>query len=231
MATVEDVLTVARRQIGFIEGPNNGNPYAAVASHADHQPWCASFVVACFKRAGQHLPGTSAYTPTFAQAFKDAGRWSHHGQPGDVVFFQWPTLGRIAHVGIVESLNPDGSYVCIEGNTDVKGGRTGGRVMRQVRRSSIAGFGRPAYTTAAVKVKPKPAQVSPLLRAGMREPAAKIKDVQRALAKLGWKVAVDGDFGPATDKALKAFQRKHRLTINGRTDPATWAKLRAEVHK
>src|SRR5262249_23023684 len=41
------------------------------------------------------------------------------------------------------------------------------------------------------------------------------------------KLAVDGDFGPLTDAALKAFQGTVPMTANGIADPATWAKLAA----
>jgi murein DD-endopeptidase MepM/ murein hydrolase activator NlpD len=47
-----------------------------------------------------------------------------------------------------------------------------------------------------------------------------VKYVQK---KLG--LAVDGAFGPATDKAVKALQKKHGLTADGIIGPKTWAKL------
>jgi murein DD-endopeptidase MepM/ murein hydrolase activator NlpD len=47
-----------------------------------------------------------------------------------------------------------------------------------------------------------------------------VKYVQK---KLG--LAVDGAFGPATDKAVKALHKKHGLTADGIIGPKTWAKL------
>ena len=224
MTTVAEFLAVAQRNVGFVEGPNNDNPFAAVAGHANHQPWCASFVVACAKRAGLELPGTSAYTPTFAQAFKDAGHWGHEGKPGDVVFFAWPSMGRIAHVGIVEKVLEDGAYVCIEGNTDVAGGRTGGRVMRQTRRANIAGFGRPVFTTAPPK-RPTLGLTKPLTT------GASVAEVHRFLigldpknkARLGEDLAKKR-YGRATSVLVTQFKKNRRISEPG-WGPKCWERL------
>ena len=239
--TLAAVLEVATRNIGFVEQPNNGNPYARLVGHADNQPWCASFVAAVFFRAGVPLPSTSAYTPTMAAGFKRAGRWGHTGVRGDVVFFEWPSMGRICHVGIVEAVREDGSYLTIEGNTDSAGGRTGGRVMRHIRRSNIAGFGRPVYqlprTPEAANVVMKVTAVdelrnSPLLKQGDVRPVEKIKDVQRALKKEGlYAGRLDGKFGPKTYAAVRAFQKAHKLKVDGEVGNATWAKLREVTHR
>ena len=238
--TLADLLDVASRNVGFIEGPDNENPYAEVAGHVPNQPWCASFVVACFKRAGVELFGHSAYTPTFANAFKTAGAWGHEGKPGDVVFFEWPSMGRIAHVGIVEKRNEDGSYVCIEGNTDVAGGRTGGRVMRQLRRANIAGFGRPVYAAApAKKAVPKkastnvPAGASPTL--GLQNPplyGPKVADVHRYLIsldpknreRLGDDVAAKR-YGRHTSVLVERFKKPRKISEPG-WGPKCWAEAR-----
>lgn len=50
-----------------------------------------------------------------------------------------------------------------------------------------------------------------------------VKLLQRALGFSG--KAVDGDFGPATDKALREFQLAHRLASDGKAGPKTWAAL------
>jgi peptidoglycan hydrolase-like protein with peptidoglycan-binding domain len=54
-----------------------------------------------------------------------------------------------------------------------------------------------------------------------------VADVQRALMKAGLQVAggADGIFGPATEAALKQFQRTNGLAVDGRVGPQTLAAL------
>lgn len=54
-----------------------------------------------------------------------------------------------------------------------------------------------------------------------------VKRLQRCLNKiLGAGLAVDGSFGPATFKAVKAFQRKYGLAVDGSCGPKTRAKIK-----
>lgn len=65
---------------------------------------------------------------------------------------------------------------------------------------------------------PPPSEQRPTLRKG-----SKGEFVKRAQSALG--IAADGDFGPATERATKAFQTEHKLTSDGVIGPATWAAL------
>lgn len=50
---------------------------------------------------------------------------------------------------------------------------------------------------------------------------AGVRTLQSNLRKLGFFLVVDGDFGPATRRMLKAFQREHRLRPDGIFGPKT----------
>jgi cell wall-associated NlpC family hydrolase len=154
------MIVKAADEIGYTENPpgSNRNKFAAEASHANGQYWCATFVVAMARRAGITLPSESAYTPTMAQAFRDAGSWhTSNPQAGDIIFFNFPndSKNRIQHVGIVEQVTAN-AIITIEGNTSstIQGSQdNGGGVYRktwQPNSSSIVGYGRitsPSTTT------------------------------------------------------------------------------------
>lgn len=61
---------------------------------------------------------------------------------------------------------------------------------------------------------------------GLGDEGSKVSDIQRALNKHGFKCAIDGDFGPATEAAVIAFQKAKKLTADGIVGKDTWAALR-----
>ena len=54
---------------------------------------------------------------------------------------------------------------------------------------------------------------------------SEIAEIQGKLVLLGYDVMADGDFGPATVEAIKAFQKSQGLEVNGLIGPATYAAL------
>jgi hypothetical protein len=153
MPTAEDVLRVARSQIGTVEAANGANKYGA-AYGMDRVAWCAQFVWWCFREAGASslIMQKTAYTPTLFDWYRKQGRSGATPQVGALVFYNWPSDGvdRIQHVGIVEAVEP-GAIVTVEGNTSDASAGNGGRVLRRrrARNSSIVGYGYPAYAPAS----------------------------------------------------------------------------------
>jgi hypothetical protein len=247
---VADVLAIARSQLGTVEQPpgSNRTPYGAEYGN-DGQPWCAKFVWWVFRKSlASSLIPKAAYTPTFAQWFRDRGQWGQTPRPGAVVFFDFPNdnVNRISHVGVVEAVNGDGTITAIEGNTSSgRSGsqRDGGGVWRRTRRKGIVGYGYPAYsgnaalrstgdqvrrTQAAVHVSvdggwgPKTDRAVSLVRSAARGHLQDVKATQRAVGTRD-----DGDWGPLSRTALnttvRALQAAWGTRIDGDWGPKTEA--------
>ena len=52
-----------------------------------------------------------------------------------------------------------------------------------------------------------------------------IAEVQEQLSSMGYDVVADGDFGPATAEAVKAFQSSQGLEVDGLVGPSTYSAL------
>ncbi|MBN2358340.1 MAG: peptidoglycan-binding protein [Deltaproteobacteria bacterium] len=68
-----------------------------------------------------------------------------------------------------------------------------------------------------------------LLRRGDR--GAAVRELQRLLNQHGAHLAVDGDFGPRTEAAVRGFQRSHGLEVDGIVGPRTANKLVASGNR
>ena len=70
------------------------------------------------------------------------------------------------------------------------------------------------------------------LRKGSKGEA--VKELQAMLDKLGYDLGscgIDGDFGKATETAVRSFQSDHRLAVDGIVGILTWTELRNEELK
>lgn len=128
----EDVVALARSQVGYHEKASNANlddytansgsgnftKYARDLGVGNGQPWCAYFVWWVLQSSGvdSNAYPRTGWVPTIAQWFKNAGLYYPSGgsyvpNPGDIVIFG----SGNSHVGMVEYV--DRGYVhCIEGN-------------------------------------------------------------------------------------------------------------------
>jgi immune inhibitor A len=67
----------------------------------------------------------------------------------------------------------------------------------------------------------------PTLKKGSKGPD--VVRLQQALLNLGFDPGpIDGDFGPKTDKAVRAYQTARGLQVDGIVGPKTWAQLHAD---
>lgn len=202
--TVAATLQIFRGELGVEEDPHGSNRVKYSSWYGLIGPWCAMFTSWGLQRAGfPRGPLTHfAYTPAGEAAYRAAGRWSTSPHVGALVFFNF--IGRTSHVGIVEAVNAS-TITTIEGNTDVAGGRTGGRVMRQTRSGLIVGYGMPEYADAGTAPSDDEETPMYLCKLGDRGPEVNVaqRRLNRALEPAA-RLKVDGQYGDDTAAAVKA---------------------------
>lgn len=202
-------------------------------------PWCATTVSAVAITLGYTdiIPVECSCTKMI-ELFKKLGAWvedeNRTPNPGDILFYDWDdngvgdNKGGPEHVGIVEKV-ANGKITIIEGNysNSVK------RRTLSVNGRYIRGYGVPKYdtedvanttttskgaTTVNVELK--------VLKKGSKN--NQVKTLQRILYAMGYALGsnpVDGVFGSKTDAAVRAYQKKHKLEVDGIVGEKTWVKL------
>lgn len=145
MATIKQVLQIARPELGVKESPPNSNRTKYGRWFAlDGYPWCMMFVQWVFAQAGMPLPCRTASCSTLLRWFQknQPARVTQSPEPGDFAIYNF------GHTGIVESVAPK-TITAIEGNTapNTSGSQNnGGEVCRKTRkRSLVTAFIRPDY--------------------------------------------------------------------------------------
>lgn len=183
-----------------------------------------------------------------AEYYKAKGQFhTSNPKPGDQIFYWNSSKTDVAHTGIVYKVDDIDVYT-IEGNTSTQAGvvANGGGVAQKIYPLSyyrIYGYGRPDYAnvlyegteeTVAPEVKPEPEKTNKgeftvelqMLKKGSK--GNQVKALQILLIGNGLscgKWGADGDFGIGTENAVKEYQRKNKLTVDGIAGPATWGKL------
>ncbi len=150
MASCEDILDLARGEIGYCESPAGSNRTKYGAWYGlNGQPWCVMFLQWLFHQAGAAalLPARTASCGTLMRAAQAAGLWTAAPyRPGDLVIYDFPGGAATDHCGIVETAEA-AAVTAIEGNTAVGNDSNGGAVLRRRRSLDlVAGAVRPRYT-------------------------------------------------------------------------------------
>ena len=233
--TAEDILTLAKSQIGITELPYGSNTvkyntaYYGKKVAGSSYPWCCVFVWWLFDQSGAgdlfYGGGKTASCTALMQYAKNNGLWVRGGyKPGDIILYNFDSDSSAEHVGVCESTTA-GYITCIEGNTSVTSADNGGSVMRRTRSLSVVlGAYRPKYAMKAATAKGGAEVTLPILRKGSR--GASVKALQTLLNGWGFKCgSVDGDFGKNTLAAVKSFQSSKKISVDGVVGKITWTNL------
>ena len=113
-------LQVAESQVGVTEQPPGSNDGPQIAKYRSAvqgayagAPWCAYFVSWCAREAGEPLGDQGQGFGSVAEITgwaRQTGRLTQTPAPGELILF------GTQHVGIVKSVNADGSLTTVEGN-------------------------------------------------------------------------------------------------------------------
>lgn len=212
-------------------------------------PWCAATVSAI----SQKLNLTDTILPECScskmiDTYQKIGRWEERDnyipQIGDLVMYDWQdgsnyasvdNTGAPDHVGMVVDVNKTSKMMrIIEGNKGTPS--ICGYRSLQINGRFIRGFCLPDYSKAAktyratgenaIKSTPKIEYCSvnlPILVQGAT--GQTVETLQVMLHALGYKIDLDGSFGPATENALGQFQKGSGLTVDKSCGPLTWTAL------
>jgi len=137
------VIETAQSQIGVREatGRNDGvqiELYLETVGLKKGNPWCAAFVAWCFRQCNINAP-LSGYCPVWfrgnAVIYKRGSGTTFSNSNircGDVFGIYFPEMKRIAHQGLIESIQKD-CIITVEGNTNDMLSREGDGVYRKRR--------------------------------------------------------------------------------------------------
>ena len=142
-------------------------------------------------------------------------------KPGTAVFTYNKKTKKRGHVGL---------YIGGGAVIEAKGAQAG-VVQSKVTDSKWVNWGElkgvDYGATPDPQPEPDPEVKEPTIRKGNRN--VYVKQMQTILDRLGYSLGIcgiDGDFGTATEKAVKEFQRDHGLAQDGVCGPKTWAALK-----
>jgi len=219
--TAGDALNVMRSLIGAREIPRGSNNAQPVTSwYGMKAAWCAMTVSYALFHSGHPRHVRFAYTPT-GQAMFENGEWGtfhRTPRPGDLVFYSLKGK-RTDHVGMIESVNGDGTYTSIEGNV----GDACKRQRYPLNFRAIRGYGRPRYGGVMAMRSGLATGTGGERTLALGSRGEDVEGLQRVLVGAGHlpASAVNGVFGDDTKTALMALQRRLGLAATGIADPDT----------
>lgn len=198
----------------IIKTYNSQRPSGSYKMSMD-DPWChATISAAAYKVgiSGTIIPNT-CYCPDGIDWFKSKGQWvgrnssKYNPIRGDIIYYDWGGDGESDHVGA--TVSKDGNTLqVLEGN---KSDKCCYRYIDQYD-SCIMGYGRPDYdgnggNTGSTK------EDRNWLQEG--DSGNDVLEMQKKLKAIGYSIDVDGEWGPATTKVVKQFQKDNDLNVDG----------------
>lgn len=217
----------------------NSNKPANEYKMGKNDPWCCAFVGAVSAVAGvmESVP-LSAHCDRFIKAIIAKGGYEVDiPQLGDLAIFNWNGDGESDHIGIVCRVPENGQVTTIEGNNN-------DAVNYRTFNNAPVRFFRPAWSNCVGKPASQMIDITendvvawekyrdfykelpykwanevkqfPLLYGGCGGPYVMI--LQKYLG-----ILEDGHFGTDTETAVKLYQKRRQLEVDGQVGRQTWS--------
>ena len=228
---------------------NSHKPLARGYAVSYTDDYCDTTVSAAFIKldAVDLIGGTECGVEEHINILKDHKIWNEDGtivpKPGYIICYNWddatqPNDGWADHIGIVESVNTKNrTLTVIEGN--MSGGVVGERTI-PIGWGYIRGYGCPKYAnnqTAGTNTNIKPNTEAggkymfevKIVQSGST--GNDVKLLQRLLKSNGCKgkdgknLTIDGSCGSNTVYAIREYQKKKKLEVDGCAGNATWKSI------
>ena len=209
------LIEAAEKHLGYQCRPGNDSIFGRTVGY-NGLTWSGSFIDVVAREAGVDIPAC-VYSASGLAEFIRRRAWRERPQPGDIVFFNFPTgeaFGTM-HVGLVVDSSrwqTDGQLETIEAQVNsgmAKASLTSDGVYRRVRsKHEVLGFGRPGYGLPTTRDLTGLPQINiGNIRPGKRN--REIELVQRALVQKvglghGYKL---GTYDGRTQRAYAHYQR------------------------
>ena len=217
------IINLAIERLG-----NNYATYCKDMGYSYRIEWCACFISWLAKKLNiTNIIPVDMSCNSQIEKFKNLGVWhtDRNIQAGDIIYYDWDNSGDADHVGIIEKVNGM-SLTIIEGNN---GNFPNDRVRRREINSAsslIFGYARPKYPVTG-SANGSDVNISlPTVRKGDSGNAVKI--LQAFLVAYEYSIGIsgiDGDFGFDTESAVRQFQKKSCIAVDGIVGKNTWAEL------
>lgn len=250
MGQIENLINYALSQVGTAENPlgSNKQPYGAYIDSTDWYlykdgsktwrhlvngyDWCTQFHDCCFLKVFgidkarkmlnrpvyNNYGAVVKYQYNYMKAINQVG---NSPKKGCSIYFK--NNNGLSHIGIVYDY--DSTYVyTVEGNAGTNCWYvTKGKYYRT--NSRIAGYGYPLYDEEPTPTPTPPGgddmKFSELKVCYYRKGNVMKGDAVEVIQSVV-NCDIDGSFGPATDSAVKSFQKANGLTVDGSVGPQTW---------
>jgi peptidoglycan hydrolase-like protein with peptidoglycan-binding domain len=156
-----------------------------------------------------------------------------NGVRGDAVKDLQTKLGQLGFTLTADGAYGPGTQGAVEEVQSLFGydvdGIAGDATLKLVEQQVGAGFNvtLPEAVKAAIDAFGNKTALNRVLKPGTE--GADVRFLQRRLVTLGYALEVDGKFGPATDKAVRAVQAAFGYDVDGSVGPATHKLLNQQI--